>query len=177
MMQDSGSKPAQDRGEPDGARRSAKVLPFRPRGVGGPGLAGSGLQGPGFQGPGLQGPGLQGPGRFVGSGLVGSGFKGSPLAPRPLRPAAPALPGEDSDSYDDLAQYEQDRAEQDEEDESVNYPRRMLMNVIAVMVLTVLIAAGVWLADAITYMERNQDCILQGRQNCAPIEIAAPVRR
>jgi hypothetical protein len=51
------------------------------------------------------------------------------------------------------------------------------MNIIAVTVLTILIGAGVWLADTIAYMERNQDCILQGRQNCAPIEIAAPVRK
>jgi hypothetical protein len=53
----------------------------------------------------------------------------------------------------------------------------MLMNIIALVVLTILIGAGVWLADTITYMERNQDCILQGRQNCAPLEIAAPVRK
>jgi hypothetical protein len=129
-MQDSGPNLAHDRAEPDGARRSAKVLPFRPRGLAGPGPA-----------------------------------------PQPLRPAAQS---NDDANDDDLAQYEQDREQQDE---SVNYPHRMLMNIIAVMVLTILIGAGVWLAETITYMERNQDCILQGRQNCAPIEIAAPVRK
>jgi len=72
---------------------------------------------------------------------------------------------------DDLAQYQQDR----EEDEIINYPRRMLMNTIAVAVVTLLIGVGVWLADSISEMERNQDCILQGRQNCAPIELAAPI--
>ena len=50
----------------------------------------------------------------------------------------------------------------------------MLMNVIAVVVVTVLVGIGVWLADTIAEMERNQDCVLQGRQNCAPIEIPAP---
>lgn len=133
-MQDSGPKLAHDRGEADGARRSAKVLPFRPR------------------------------------GLVGQA-----PASRPLQPAA-ASRDDDSELIDDLARYEQDREEEDE-DEVINYPRRMLMNIIALMVLTVLIGAGVWLADTIAYMERNQDCILQGRQNCAPIEIAAPVRK
>jgi hypothetical protein len=132
-MQDSGPKLAHDRPEPDGARRSAKVLPFRPR------------------------------------GLVGQG----PASRPPPRPAVESSDDE-SEPFDDLAQYEQDREQQDE---SVNYPRRMLMNIIAVTVLTILIGAGVWLADTIAYMERNQDCILQGRQNCAPIEIAAPVRK
>lgn len=75
-----------------------------------------------------------------------------------------------SDEFDDLAQYEQDQ----EEDENVNYPRRMLMNGIAVAVVTVLIGVGVLLADTIADMERDQDCVLQGRQNCAPIELALP---
>jgi hypothetical protein len=74
---------------------------------------------------------------------------------------------------DDLEQYEQDR----EEDENINYPQRMLMNVIAVAVVTLLIGVGVWLADTIANMEREQDCVLQGRQNCAPIEIAAPIQK
>ena len=74
---------------------------------------------------------------------------------------------------DDLERYEQDR----EEDETINYPQRMLMNIIAVAVVTLLIGVGVWLADTIANMEREQDCVLQGRQNCAPIEIAAPIQQ
>jgi hypothetical protein len=73
---------------------------------------------------------------------------------------------------DDLAQYEQDR-----DDEAINYPHRMLMNIIAVAIVTLLIGVGVWLADTITDMEQQQDCVLQGRQNCAPIEIAAPTQK
>ena len=57
------------------------------------------------------------------------------------------------------------------EDEPINYRHRMLMNVIAVAIVTVLVGIGVWLADTIAEMERDQDCVLQGRQNCAPIEI------
>jgi hypothetical protein len=75
------------------------------------------------------------------------------------------------DDFDHLARYEQDR---DEDDENVNYPHRMLMNGIAVAVVTVLIGVGVLLADTIATMEREQDCVLQGRQNCAPIELAKP---
>lgn len=79
----------------------------------------------------------------------------------------------ESELLDDLAQYEQDR----DEDEPVNYPRRMLMNVIAAAVVTMLIGVGVLLADTIANMEREQDCVLQGRQNCAPIQIAAPMQK
>ena len=78
----------------------------------------------------------------------------------------PAEPQDDD--FDHLAQYEQEQ----EGDETVNHPRRMLMNGIAVAVVTVLIGVGVWLADTIADMERDQDCVLQGRQNCAPIELA-----
>jgi hypothetical protein len=86
--------------------------------------------------------------------------------------AVPNAP--EPDVLDDLARYEQDR---EEEDEKINYPHRMLMNVIAVAVVTLLIGVGVWLADTIAEMERDQDCVLQGRQNCAPIEIAAPLQK
>lgn len=82
-----------------------------------------------------------------------------------------AEPADDPiDQVDHLAQYEQDQ----EEDQTINYPHRMLMNVIAVAIVSVLIGVGVWLADTIADMERDQDCVLQGRQNCAPIEVAIP---
>jgi hypothetical protein len=91
------------------------------------------------------------------------------LASAAIRMGEPIAPVDEP--HDDLAQYEQDR----EEDEVINYPHRMLMNVIAVAVVTVLIGVGVWLADTIADMERQQDCVLQGRQNCAPIEVATPI--
>lgn len=85
---------------------------------------------------------------------------------QPLRQAAAeAAPGED-DPNDDLSRYE-------EEDRNINYRQRMLMNVIAVAIVSLLIAAGVWIADTIAAMQKDQDCVLQGRQNCAPIEVPA----
>jgi hypothetical protein len=77
---------------------------------------------------------------------------------------------DDGPLLDDLSRYEQER-----EDEPINYARRMLMNAIAIAVVGVLIGVGVWLADTIAQMERDQDCVLQGRRNCAPIEV--PVTR
>jgi hypothetical protein len=90
-------------------------------------------------------------------------FSGSPST-------SPTLTNEPADHesklLDDLARYEREA-----EDEPINYRHRMLMNVIAVAIVTVLVGIGVWLADTIAEMERDQDCVLQGRQNCAPIDI------
>lgn len=85
-------------------------------------------------------------------------------------PAATKRDGLKSEPFDDLAQYE-------EEDSNVDYRHRMLMNVIAAVVVVLLIVFGVWIADVIADMERNQDCLMQGRQNCEPIEIPARMQR
>ncbi len=93
---------------------------------------------------------------------------------RPSPPVAPSQPADDAieafgdDLPDDLAKYEQDQ------DEIVDYRQRALMNVIALVVLAFLVSTGVWLADTIADMERDQDCMMQGRVNCAPIELPAP---
>jgi hypothetical protein len=83
--------------------------------------------------------------------------------PTPRR--APVTPdGNDAEPVDDLAAFE-------EEDGNIDYRHRMLMNVFAVVVVSMLITAGVWIADTIATMQKAQDCALQGRQNCAPIEV------
>jgi hypothetical protein len=46
----------------------------------------------------------------------------------------------------------------------------MLMNVIAVVIVSALVGIGVWIADTIADIETSQDCAMQGRQNCAPIK-------
>jgi hypothetical protein len=76
----------------------------------------------------------------------------------------------DSDLADDLARYEQ-------EDEPVNYRHRALMNFIAVVIVTLLVASGVWIADTIIGVGRTQDCVMQGRMNCSPIEVPVPNRQ
>jgi hypothetical protein len=78
---------------------------------------------------------------------------------------APIAPdGGGGEPVDDLAAFE-------EEDGNIDYRHRMIMNVIAVVIVSVLISAGVWIADTIAAMQKAQDCALQGRQNCAPIEV------
>jgi hypothetical protein len=76
---------------------------------------------------------------------------------------APVTPDGD-EPVDDLAAFE-------DEDGNIDYRHRMLMNVFAVVIVSVLISAGVWIADTIAAMQKVQDCALQGRQNCAPIEV------
>jgi hypothetical protein len=65
---------------------------------------------------------------------------------------------------DDFARYEQ------EPEEPIDYRQRMLMNLIAAAIVILLISSGVWIADTISATVRDQDCALQGRTNCAPIE-------
>jgi hypothetical protein len=83
-------------------------------------------------------------------------------------PAPVPPPAGDDETVDDLSRYE-------EEDRHINYRQRTLMNVIAVVIVSLLVGAGVWLADTIADMQKIQDCTLQGRQNCAPIEV--PVKK
>jgi hypothetical protein len=83
-----------------------------------------------------------------------------------LRPLPPIHPDEPTIEPDgDLAAYEEDR------DDVVDYRRRALMNVIAVAIVTLLVGAGVWIADTIANIQRDQDCVIQGRSNCAPLEL------
>jgi hypothetical protein len=88
----------------------------------------------------------------------------------PFPGRAATTPDQDTDELiDDLAQYEQEHGE-------IDYRHRMLMNVIALVVVSLLVGAGVWIADTIADMEKAQDCVMQGRQNCAPIEAPAANR-
>ena len=62
-------------------------------------------------------------------------------------------------------------------DDAVDYRQRMLMNVIAAAIVAALIGAGVWIAGIIADTDKDQDCAMQGRANCAPIEAPAANRR
>ncbi len=68
----------------------------------------------------------------------------------------------------DLTKYE-DRENPDD------YRNRMIVNVAAFLFVIALIGAGIWLADAMAWMRKDQDCVLSGRRGCAPVE--APRQR
>ena len=74
------------------------------------------------------------------------------------------------DDLDDFARFEQ------EQDEPIDYRHRMTMNLIALAILVSLVGLGVWIADTISDLQREQDCLVQGRSNCAPIEIPIPAQ-
>jgi hypothetical protein len=102
------------------------------------------------------------------AGPFGQILKFEPRSPgKPFFAAGAPPPVEDD--LDDFARFEQ------EHDEPIDYRHRMIMNLIAVAILISLVVVGVWIADAITDLQREQDCLMQGRSNCAPIEVPIPV--
>ena len=66
---------------------------------------------------------------------------------------------------EDLAKYEGDGEPDD-------YKHRMTVNIIAFVFIVGLMALGYWLADTMATMRKNQDCVLSGRRDCAPIEVS-----
>jgi hypothetical protein len=63
----------------------------------------------------------------------------------------------------DLAKYE--RSEDNDD-----YRHRMIINAAAFVFVLALIGAGLWLADTMAQMRKDQDCILSGRHGCTPVE-------
>jgi len=52
-----------------------------------------------------------------------------------------------------------------------DYRHRMLVNIAAFVFVLGLIGAGLWLADAMAQLRKDEDCVLSGRRGCAPVEI------
>jgi hypothetical protein len=50
-----------------------------------------------------------------------------------------------------------------------------LANVVLVPIFVILVGGGIWLTNAMLEQHRLDDCLAQGRRNCAP-PIEAPVR-
>jgi hypothetical protein len=47
----------------------------------------------------------------------------------------------------------------------------MTMNALTLVVTTILVCIGLWLAASIAEMRKNQDCFLQGHRNCNNVVI------
>jgi hypothetical protein len=90
----------------------------------------------------------------------------------PFRPRGSlfARPLPRSSPVEDLAKYERDSEEPGE------YRHRMLMNVLALVATILLVIAGIWIADVMGQMRKNQDCVLMGRPACTPVQ-APPLQR
>ena len=55
--------------------------------------------------------------------------------------------------------------------DSDDYRHRMIVNAAAFLFVIALIGAGLWLADTMAQMRKNQDCVLSGRRGCTPVEV------
>jgi hypothetical protein len=56
-------------------------------------------------------------------------------------------------------------------EEPSDYRHRMIVNAAAFIFVVALIGAGLWLADTMASMRKNQDCVLSGRRGCTPVEV------
>jgi hypothetical protein len=90
----------------------------------------------------------------------------------PFRPRGSlfARPTPRPSPVEDLAKFERLPEEPGE------YRHRMLMNVLALMVTVLLVVVGIWIADVMAQMRKNQDCVLMGRPGCTPVQ-APPLQR
>ncbi len=57
-----------------------------------------------------------------------------------------------------------------------DYRHRMMANLAAMGFTLLLMLAGLWLADALSAMRKNQDCVLSGRRGCTPVEVPVQPR-
>jgi hypothetical protein len=70
----------------------------------------------------------------------------------------------------DLEKYERTPEEPDD------FRHRMLMNGLGLAVTVALIVAGLWIADVMAHMRKDQDCVLTGRLGCTPIDVPVQAR-
>jgi len=81
------------------------------------------------------------------------------------RPRATANEPRGRETVEDVGKYA--RGEPD------NYRQRMVNNLLGLGFCILLVAIGIWLANTIADMRRNQDCVLSGRRNCANVSVPA----
>jgi hypothetical protein len=86
-----------------------------------------------------------------------------PPSSPPERRVLPFRRGPGRPRVPDLARYERG-------DGADDYRHRMIVNMAAFLFLLGLIGAGLWLADRMAQMRRDQDCVLSGRRGCTPVE-------
>jgi hypothetical protein len=78
------------------------------------------------------------------------------------------------DVVESLAKFE--RGPDDREDDADDYRHRMIVNAAAFLFVIALIASGIWLADTMADMRKNQDCVLSGRRGCSPVDVVPKAR-
>ena len=59
-------------------------------------------------------------------------------------------------------------------DEPDDFRHRMAMNALGLVATVVLIVTGIWIADVMAHMRKDQDCVLIGRSGCTRVEVPPP---
>lgn len=59
----------------------------------------------------------------------------------------------------------------DEKDIKAQERQRRTENMVLLIVFIVLAGGGAWLLATMADVRKTQDCVAQGRRNCAPIEL------
>lgn len=78
-------------------------------------------------------------------------------------------PPPDRPPVDDLRKFEAPETREE-------YRQRMLTNAAGLGIVVLLIVAGIWIADTMASMRKNQDCVLSGRRGCTPVDAPLPQR-
>ena len=56
-----------------------------------------------------------------------------------------------------------------------DFRHRMTMNALGLGVTVALVVTGIWIAEVMAHMRKDQDCVLVGRSNCMPVDV--PLRQ
>jgi hypothetical protein len=52
----------------------------------------------------------------------------------------------------------------------------MMMNAAGLAVAIILVAGGMWIANTMAQMHKDQDCVLSGRRGCTPVQVPTQPR-
>lgn len=85
--------------------------------------------------------------------------RGSMFARNTPRPTVP-----------DLEKFERTPNEPDD------FRHRMTMNALGLAVTVVLVVTGIWIADVMAHMRKDQDCVLTGRPGCTHVDVPVQPR-
>ena len=61
-------------------------------------------------------------------------------------------------------------------DEPDDFRHRMTMNALGLVVTVVLVVTGIWIADVMAHMRKDQDCVLIGRSGCTRVDVPPQTR-
>jgi hypothetical protein len=56
-------------------------------------------------------------------------------------------------------------------DEPDDFRHRMTMNALGFAITVVLVVTGIWIANVMAHMRKDQDCVLTGRPGCTPVVV------